>query len=307
MPGSCRICLGALESGEEYHRRCVRSLFGTDRVPEVDLDLAKFQTFALAMVGHTALSGAQRKISMGLTADRVSLRAEIEGGQYILKPRSEAYPRLPELEILSMRAAELAGVAIPPCGLVTLRDGSSAYVIKRFDRAESGQKIRMEELCQLAELPPKDKYAGSAELCVRLLRRHAGEPLIELAKLYRQLLVSWWLGNGDLHLKNLAVLCEDDGLVHLSPAYDVLATRVVIPADQLALTVGGKREHLTRNTWLEFAAYASIPGKAAGGIIDEILASRDGAKEMAARVPLTGEERDAFEDTLATRSRVLAG
>ncbi len=307
MPGSCRICLGALESGEDYHRRCLRSLFGVDRAPEVDLDLAKFQTFALAMVGHTALSGAQRKISMGLTPDRVSLRAEIEGGHYILKPRNETYPRLPELELLSMRAAERAGVAIPPCGLLTLRDGSAAYVIRRFDRAASGRKIRMEEFCQLAELPPKDKYAGSAELCVRLLRRHAGEALIELAKLYRQLLVSWWLGNGDLHLKNLAVLCEDDGLVHLSPAYDVLATRVVIPADQLALTVGGKRERLTRKTWLELAAYATIPGKAAAGIIDEVLASRVGAMEMAARVPLTDAEREAFGETLATRSQALAG
>ena len=69
----------------------------------------------------------------------------------------------------------------------------------------------MEDFCQLAELPPGAKYDASAEQCGRLVKRYASEPLVELLRLYRQLLFAWWVGNGDLHLKNLALLHGDDG------------------------------------------------------------------------------------------------
>jgi serine/threonine-protein kinase HipA len=268
----------------------------------VDLELAKLHTVALAMVGHTSISGMQRKISAGLSADRATLRTEIEGGLYILKPQTEKFPALPELELTTMRIAEAAGVEIPPCGLVTLRDGSIAYVIRRFDRADDGKKFHMEDFCQLSGQPAKDKYHGSAELCMRLVRRYASEPLVESAKLFRQLLVSWWLGNGDLHLKNLALLVGGDGLVRLSPAYDLLSTKLLIPDDQLALSMGGKRDGLTRRHWLELADYAGLPRRAAEGVMARVASAARPAAELIAASPLTPDTQAAFTEL----SRALA-
>src|SRR5205807_741367 len=101
-----------------------------------------------------------------------------------------------------------------------------------------------------------EKYDGSAELCIRLLRKYASEPLIEVSKLYRLLLFVWWAGNGDMHLKNFSVLASSGGLQRLSPAYDLLCTRLVISDDPLALPVLGKRDKVTRKTWVELGEYA---------------------------------------------------
>jgi len=302
---ACWICLEPAGNGDIYHRACLRRLFGSPKPPEVDLDLARLQTVALATVGKTTISGVQRKLSLGLSADKSTLRGEIAGGAFLLKPQSELNPHLPELELLSMRLAGLAGVPVPPCGLVRLRDDSPAYVIRRFDRPESGGKVRVEDFCQLAELPPKDKYTGSAELCFRLVKRYTSEPLIEALKLYRQLLVAWWLGNGDLHLKNLSVLVDSDRLVRLTPAYDMLATRMVIPHDQLALPVGGKRDGLTAEHWLRLAEYAGIPVKAARRVLRELGNRQPGAADLIRRAPVPEPTADSLIRLLQERTDQL--
>ena len=100
-----------------------------------------------------------------------------------------------------MRLAELVGIEVPPFGLVELKDKAIAYIIKRFDRLDDGTKLQVEDFCQLAEKPIRDKYQGSGELCVRILRKYASEPLIEIRKLFKVLLFSWWASNGDQHLE----------------------------------------------------------------------------------------------------------
>jgi serine/threonine-protein kinase HipA len=225
----CPICLGP----GAPHAECIRALYDADRPPAVDVELARLHTVALAMVGRISVSGVQRKLSVGLSADRSTLRISTDGRQFILKPQSETFPYLPQNEHVTMRMAALAGVEVPPCGLIELADGSVAYIVRRFDRPdprpERPHKLRMEDFCQLAEKPPKDKYAGSAELCARLVRRYADEPGVELVRLLRLLAFNWWVGNGDAHLKNFALLAGLDGRHRLSPAYDLLCTRLVIP------------------------------------------------------------------------------
>ncbi len=301
---ACAICLQPCE--DAHHRKCLTTLFGTTRVPAVDLGQAKLQAVALAMVGRTTLSGVQKKISVGLTGDRATLRMDLEGSGYILKPQTETFPRLPELEWVTMRLAERAGVPVPPCGLLELQDGSTAYLVRRFDRREDGSKVRVEDFCQLGGLPPKDKYAGSAELCVRLVRRFASEPLIELSRLLRQLVVAWWVGNGDLHLKNLSMLIDPEGLVRLTPAYDMVSTRMVLPEDPLALPVTGKQDNLKADTWMQLAEYAHIPPRAARRILGDVVGSLPAALDLIQRSPLPEPTRESLSRLVTQRSAILA-
>jgi serine/threonine-protein kinase HipA len=141
-----------------------------------------------------------------------------------------------------MVLAGLMGIETAPLELVRLRDGTLAYLTVRFDRPPEGGKLRQEDFCQLSEKSPKEKYEGSAELCARIVRKYASEPLVEMLKLYRLMVFVWWTGNGDMHLKNFSLLASRDGLQRLSPAYDQLCTCLVIPDDPLALTVGGKKK-----------------------------------------------------------------
>jgi serine/threonine-protein kinase HipA len=117
VKAACWACLRPLAENDRYHQRCLRQVFGVARVPAIDVELASLHTLALAMVGHSSLSGVQRKISLRLEADRRTLRVAAEGGQFILKPQAQTFPALPENEHASMRIAERAGIEIPACAL----------------------------------------------------------------------------------------------------------------------------------------------------------------------------------------------
>jgi len=226
-------------------------------MPAIEVDPDNLHLFGLQMAGRVSLSGVQRKISLGL--ERKTLRVVAAHSQFILKPRADEYPSLPENEHLSLSLAKLLGFDVPPFGLVRLRDDSLALLVKRFDRTSDGGRIPMEDFCQLTGRFPSDKYDGSVEGCARAIRRFSAEPPIDLVRLYRLLLLSWWIGNGDLHLKNLSLLSAEKGHPRLSPVYDLVNTAILIPDDQMALTMCGKRSRFRERDWLEFADYCHIP------------------------------------------------
>jgi serine/threonine-protein kinase HipA len=305
MSQPCWSCLRDVPGEGRYHPQCLRRLFGTERVPHIDVELAKLHTLALAMVGHTSLSGVQRKISLRLDTERNTLQVAVSGGFYILKPQAQTFPALPENEHVTMLLAACWGIDTPPLALLELADGSTAYLVQRFDRRREGGKRRQEDFCQLAGLSPKEKYDGSAELCVRLVRRFASEPLVEVLELYRLLVFCWWTGNGDMHLKNFSLLAGEDGLHRLSPAYDLLCTRLVIPEDPLALPIGGNKERLTRGRWLRFAEYCRLPSKAAERVLQTAATVLPECLELLQRSALPEEMKARYAELLRERTAVL--
>lgn len=208
-------------------------------------------------------------------------------------------------QLLTMRIAEAAGIDVPPCGLAPLKDGTWGYVIERFDRTPRGAKRRQEDFCQLSLKAPKEKYDGSAELCVRVLRRFATEPRIEILRWFRLFVVGWWTGNGDMHLKNFSLLADDEGRFKLSPAYDLVCTRLYLPSDPLALPVGGKRDNLTARSWIELAAYCGIPAKAARRVLDEVVAAHPRAEALVSRSTLPDDMQETYTSLLHDRAGIL--
>jgi len=305
---ACLIFLRLLDAGSRYHPACARGLFGRGSVSatfDIDVRLAEMQTLGLAMVGRTSISGVQRKISVNVSADRKTLQVAAGPGRHLLKPQSPVYPELPQNEWLTMRLAEAVGIEIPPCGLVSLADGSLAYVVRRFDRRDTGGKWRQEDFCQLAGKFAREKYTGSAEPCARLVRHYASEPLIELLELFRRMVFSWWTGNGDMHLKNFSLLAGPDTIHRLSPACDLLCTRLAIPDDQLALPVGGRRNGLARADWLRYAEYCGIPRPAAERVLRTITGSLDEALALVPRALLGDEAGRMSSEVLRERSATL--
>jgi serine/threonine-protein kinase HipA len=270
----------------------------------INLKLATLHTAALAMVGSTSLSGVQKKISLGLTTDRKTLQVAASGGRFILKPPTDVYPQLPEIEHLTMRLAHVSGIEIAQCGLIEV-DGRISFITRRFDRRADGSKVRQEDFCQLAEQRPAQKYSGSGERCARILRKFASEPPVELRKLFEQLLFAWWVGNGDLHLKNLSVLVDDEGIIRLTPAYDLVATRLVIPDDELALPIDGRKEKLTRGAWREFAKYCQLPERAFERSVARQIAALPKALELIERSSLTQSLQDQLAEHLSARTAIL--
>ena len=305
MNKSCLVCLNECDSPNGYHRDCLKTLFGSATVPQIELEEGLIQTAALAMAGRTSLSGVQKKLSVKLSADFRTLQIAAEGGSYILKPRTGTFSRLPEIEHTTMQLARLAKLEVADNGLIRAMDGQMAYLAKRFDRRTDGSKIHQEDFCQLAGISPAEKYAGSAELCVRIVRQFATEPGIEMVKLFRQFLFSWWVGNGDLHLKNLSLLIDSAGVVKLTPAYDLVATRLLIPDDELAMPICGRDRKLTRNTWLKFADYAAIQRRAALRIISDQVKQLSNSIELLQHSYLSESEQVRLSQLLQERTAVL--
>jgi serine/threonine-protein kinase HipA len=87
---------------------------------------------------------------------------------------------------------------------------------------------------------------------------------------FRQLTFAWLTGNGDVHAKNLSILDYGAGEFRVAPAYDLPSTVPYRDFD-LALSIQGKKQGLSRRSMTEFAAAIGLPQKAAEKVIDDML------------------------------------
>lgn len=289
-------------SRRTHHARCVRAVFSRSTLPELNVDPGQLHVLGLEMPERVTISGVQRKLALGL--DGATLRVGAGNNDYILKPGDTRFPHLPENEHVTMLIAASCGLDVAPTSLMASSDGSLALIVRRFDRLADGHRLPMEDFCQLAGQLPADKYRGSSELCARLVHRFASEPLIDALRLFRLLLVSWCLGNGDLHLKNVSLLGDGKGHHRLSPAYDLVNTGLVIAGDPLALPVQGKDQTLGPRDWQLFAEACRLrpavveheAGVVAGALLD--------APALIERSFLPESQRDAYV-TLVTERVVV--
>lgn len=304
MP-ECLICFGALpdSSRDEAHGKCATRLYGKRRVPRLDVAPEEMHLLGLRMAGRVSLSGVQAKIA--LREDRARLRlVEDSGGSYILKPPSAEYPDLPQVEQLTMLLARSFGISTATTGLIRLKDHSLALLARRFDR-DGQRKVSMEDFCQLAEKLPRDKYEGSYEACAKLLRTHSEGGLADGLELFRVILFSWWVGNDDLHLKNLS-LSEQAGVLRLSPAYDLVSTVVVGLPDRLALTLGGKHSNFRPADWLELASGLQVSDRSVEAEFRKFAATFRTALALVLRAPLRTDLKVRFLEHLRGRSSVAS-
>lgn len=262
------LCCGEPLLGEEekktgWHHACLRRFFGTDQLPLLDFNNAVFTKLASAAIadGRT-IAGVQKKLSAHLEKGgrNRSGRLTIIGYPlgYIVKPQSDEYKHLPEMEQTVMLLAKEATINVVPHGLLPLSDGSLCYITKRVDRfitAHKTIKIPMEDFCQIAGLPEDSKYRGSYELCGEIIQKYSSVPLLDKTNLFKIVYFSFITGNSDMHLKNFSFLCQQPNKYVLSPSYDLLCTRIAIPSDKedLALNLNGKKMNLSKKDFDKFA------------------------------------------------------
>ena len=244
---------------EDFHEACNKKFFGQLKTPQLAYDLGDLQKLATQIIqSQMAVTGVQAKVSLSLfrkEEKNLTKKLTIVGlyGNYILKPPSEHYAQLPELESATMHMADVCGIHVVPHSLIHLQDSTLCYITKRVDRTRKG-KLHMEDMCQLSERLTEDKYKGSHEQVAKLILKYSSNPLLDVSNFYEQVLFSFFTGNNDMHLKNFSLLENESGM-SLSPAYDLVPTALVNPADteELALTLNAKKKKLKYNDFL--AAY----------------------------------------------------
>jgi serine/threonine-protein kinase HipA len=234
-------------------------MFNTKRPPIVDFGLSDISQKAQQLTGKLSISGVQPKLPVKWETAKNKIVVTAEGSDYILKPQTGTFPHIPENEGCCMTIAEMLGINTPEHGLLQLQDGSWAYIVKRFDR-ESGKKIHQEDFAQL--LGVTDKYEGSVERMAKKLDDVSASPGYDLQLLFERIVLSFLIGNGDAHLKNYSVSHLPNGHIRLSPVYDLVCSKLVIPGEEdSALTINGKRNRLTRKDFDQLAMTLRVPEK----------------------------------------------
>ena len=246
-----------------------KELFGVSYVPRIDLSLNELTAKAQETAGKLSISGVQTKLSMKLDKKTKKIISVAEGGEYILKPQTGNYPQVPENENLCMTIAGGIGLDVPPHALLKLTDGSFAFIIKRFDRV-NGRKINQEDFCQILGKSTRDKYSGSIEQIANRLKGISEIPGLDIQRLYERGLFFFIIGNGDAHLKNFSINYTNMDDIRLSPAYDIVSSKLLIPGEEdAALSVNGKKNNLRKGDFLAFAAKYNIPEKITANILDK--------------------------------------
>lgn len=280
----CLFCYQPLPdgAGPAYHPACSRRLFGKPVPPAFPYTETEMLALAEAVVRqHITVTGVQPKLSLTIAAaEAVGQPARFTivgalGGEYILKPPTPRYPHLPEVEDLTMHLAALARLPTVPHGLLRLEGGALAYVTRRVDRMK-GSKLAMEDMCQLTERLTENKYDGSHEQVAKAILKYSANPGLDAVNYYELVLFSFLTGNADMHLKNFSLL-QTPGLGYgLAPAYDLVATALVNPADteELALTLNGKKRRLRQMDFRQAAGRAGIDEKVVTGMLTRVAKAR---------------------------------
>jgi len=196
---------------------------------------------------HLSISGVQEKFSVLLIKNKLRLTEDGEQGTHILKPIPGAGKKpdqMPANEHLTMQIArQVFGIETAENALIFFKDGSPAYITKRFDVNEDGTKLAQDNLATLAQKTPQThgehyKYLGNYLELFELLQAYLPTYKTEAPKLFKLLLFNFLFANGDAHLKNFSILETAFGDYRLSSAYDLLNSRIHIDDKDFALDDG---------------------------------------------------------------------
>lgn len=265
-----QVCPGTLATGfTTYSPKCRKELFNGKRVshvltfpsPQQEGEQKKIFTENKIRI---SISGVQEKYSLKLVDKTLTLTDH--AGEYILKPIPTDLmhvSQVPANEHLTMQiAAQIFKIPTAKNALIFFSDGVPAYITKRFDVKPDATKCLKEDFASLAQVTDKNAgknykydytYKGVADLIDQYI-----PSAIKTKEFFFQLLIfNYLFSNGDAHLKNFSRIdCSGIGDAFLSPAYDLINTRIHVDDSDLALTGGLYDKDYNYFSYASFGFYA---------------------------------------------------
>ena len=285
-------CPGTLAEGfTTYSRTCLKRVFNGSKVNHL-LPYASLQSNHNSEdsfeenATRMSISGVQEKFSIIQLKNKIRLTKEGEQGTHILKPipsvSKNAY-QMPANEHLTMQIAQqVFGIETAENALIFFGNDDPAYITKRFDLVPGSIKLAQEDFASLAGKSPQThgtdyKYLGSYWDLFELMRENLPSYKVESLKLFKLLVFNYLFSNGDAHLKNFSIIETPQGDFKLSPAYDLLNSRIHIDDKDFALDEGLIPARMGQGNvakqFLMLADYAGIPEKQKNGIMS-LMVSR---------------------------------
>lgn len=248
-------CPGTLAEGfHTYSPLCLKNLFSGKKTshvlpyeshqPSSDKELAEL----MENRRRISISGVQEKLSLVWEKGQLRLTRLGESGTYILKPIPrdlEHVDQLPANEHLTMQIAkQVYKLKVAENAMIFFENGEPAYITKRFDiDSATSKKLGTEDFSTLAEKTKETdgnefKYNYSYEGIATLIKKYVAAYPIALEEFFKLVIFNFLISNGDAHLKNFSLLETPQGDYQLSPAYDLVNTRLHVKDSELALKDG---------------------------------------------------------------------
>lgn len=286
---------------KSYSRTILNSVFNGSKVSPVlpYMSLQSGHNDALQFEDNAArisISGVQEKFSMIQLKNKIRLALENEQGTHILKPIPTLLKnadQMPANEHLTMQIAkQVYGIETAANTLIYFGNGAPAYLTKRFDLLPDGSKLAQEDFAALAAKCPQThganyKYQGSYLDLFELMRQYIPSYKVESLKLYKLLVFNYLFSNGDAHLKNFSVIETPLGDFKLSPAYDLLNSRLHISDTEFALAEGLLPAKLAQGSvakqFQQLALHAGIAEKQSLQILALMVSKTDVVQQLIAQ------------------------
>jgi serine/threonine-protein kinase HipA len=291
-------CPGTLAAGfTTYSRTCIKRVFNGSKVNHI-LPYASLQSNHNSEgsfeenATRMSISGVQEKFSIIQLKNKIRLTKEGEQGTHILKPIpsvSKNADQMPANEHLTMQIAQqVFGIETAENALIFFGNSHPAYITKRFDVVTGGFKLAQEDFASLAGKSPQThgtdyKYLGSYWDLFELMRENLPSYKVESLKLFKLLVFNYLFSNGDAHLKNFSIIETPQGDFKLSPAYDLLNSRIHIDDKDFALDGGLIPARMGQGNipkqFRQLADYAGIPEKQTNAILSLMMSKSDQVKK----------------------------
>ena len=311
----CLYCYESLDkaSDADFHAHCSIEFFGSKKAPFLSYSFKQMAELAKNIVERSvAVPGVQPKLSLSLVSDafkkagreRLTVVGAL-GGNFILKPPHDDYPEMPANEHLTMRIAEAIGIRTVKSSLIKLQSGELAYITKRIDRTEKGEKIHMLDMFQITGA--FDKYKSSMEKVGKALGEYSSNTLLDELYFFELTIFSFLTGNNDMHLKNFSMINSGKNWL-LAPAYDLLNVAIANPDDkeELALTLEGKKKKLKRENFERFGKGLGLNDKQVEGVFNRFVKNKKVVLKLINASFLSEEYRKKYKELIEKRYSVLS-
>ncbi len=317
-------CPGTLAEGyETYSTTCFRRVFDGRKVDHVlpyDSPASNEATDELFEENRKriSISGVQEKFSVLLEKNKLRLIDEGERGTFILKPIPSAGKnpdQMPANEHLTMQIArQVFDIETAENALIFFKDGTPAYITKRFDVKKDGGKLAKEDFASLAGRTPQThgehyKYSGNYLELFELMKKFLPAYQLEAPKLFRLLVFNYLFSNGDAHFKNFSLLETEFGDFRLSPAYDLLNTRMHIEDSDFALDDGLLPKNLSKGKIMQqfvmLAQHAGLNQGQRDGILVKLLSDPEKVDKLIDASYLSEKAKRNYSQSYRTRLKKL--
>lgn len=317
-------CPGKLAAGHNgYSSTALRRVFQGKKVSCIlpydspatnDITDAKFTENRKRL----SISGVQEKFSVLLDKNKLRLVAEGEQGQYILKPIpnvGQNADQMPANEHLTMQIArQVFDIETAENALIFFKNGEPAYITKRFDVNDDGSKWGQEDFASLAKRTPQThgedfKYIGDYLGLFELLEKYTPAYTVEAIKLFKLIVFNYLFSNGDAHYKNFSLVETPLGDYRLSPAYDLLNSRLHINDRDFALEDGLLPPHLAqgkaKEQFLTLGEAAKIQKSQVVKIFEELTSKQEAVLALIEASFLDEKSKGNYTQAYQTRLNKL--